>query len=193
MLSTEAPNVVCWFSRLQMMTARNSHAFSAVRMLGIAVLAFLPALRGFAADAVLTIASPQGTVALTADDFRALPHTEVTATDPHMKMEHRYSGVPMRDLLAKVGAPMGDKLRGPALQLAVVVHSKDGYSTLFALAEFDDAFSDRTIMLVDSQDGKPLPENSGPLRVVAQGDKRAARWARMVTSIELTGLPEKAH
>lgn len=129
---------------------------------------------------------------LTLEEFRALPHSDVTATDPHLKMEHRYSGVPVRDLLARLGAPMGDKLRGPALQLAVVVRSEDGYSTLFALAEFDDAFSDRTILLADSEDGNPLPVNSGPLRVVAPGDKRAARWARMVNSISLMHLPGKA-
>jgi DMSO/TMAO reductase YedYZ molybdopterin-dependent catalytic subunit len=164
---------------------------SMARVLGAALMASLLALPTHAAETVLTVISPEQTLTLTADEFRALPHSEVTATDPHMKAEHRYSGVPLRDLLAKLGAPLGDKLRGPALQLAVVFHSKDGYSTLFALAEFDEAFSDRVILLADGEDGKPLPENAGPLRVVAPGDKRAARWARMVTSIELVRLPEK--
>jgi hypothetical protein len=109
----------------------------------------------------------------------------MTATDPHENKQHRYSGVLVRDLLAKVGAPMGEKLRGSALQLAVVVHSKDGYGTLFALAEFDPAFSDRDLLLADSEDGAPLAANAAPLRLIAPGDKRAARWARMVTSIEI--------
>jgi hypothetical protein len=155
--------------------------------LGLAIL--LPAVRGVAAEPVLTLSSADQTITLSAEQFRALPHTDLTATDPHLKVEHRYSGVSVRDLLAKVGAPLGEKLRGQALQLAVVFHSKDGYASLFALAEFDDSFSDRTILLVDSQDGKPLPEGAGPLRVVAPGDKRAARWARMVTSIDVRPLP----
>ncbi len=153
----------------------------------------LPALRGFAADVSLTVISPDQTITLTAEQFHAMPHTEMTVNDPHLKLDHRYSGVPVRDLLAKVGAPLGEKLRGQALQLAVVFHSKDGYATLFALAEFDDAFSDRTILLADTEDGKPLPDNAGPLRVVAPGDKRAARWARMVTSIEVLRPPVKSH
>jgi hypothetical protein len=164
-----------------------------LRLAAFALLASLPASRGIADETALTVASSEQTLTLTADQFRALPHSEVTATDPHLKAEHRYSGVPVRDLLAKVGAPMGEKLRGPALQLAVVFHSKDGYTTLFAMAEFDEAFSDRTILLADSEDGKPLPENAGPLRVVAPGDKRAARWARMVTSMELVHLPGNTH
>jgi DMSO/TMAO reductase YedYZ molybdopterin-dependent catalytic subunit len=117
--------------------------------------------------------------------LRALPHREISATDPHENKQHRYSGVLVRDLLSMFGAPMGEKLRGPALQLAVVVHSRDGYGTLFALAEFDQAFIDRELLLADSEDGAPLPANAAPLRLIAPGDKRAARWARMVTSIEV--------
>lgn len=164
-----------------------------LRMVAVALLAIVPALRAVAAETALTIVSADQAITLTADQFRALPHTDLTANDPHLKLDHRYSGVPVHDLLARVGAPLGEKLRGQALQLAVVFHSKDGYATLFALAEFDDAFSDQTILLVDTEDGKPLPENAGPLRVVAPGDKRAARWARMVISIELIRLPEKSH
>jgi hypothetical protein len=157
-----------------------------------ALLAALLPLGARAADPFLTLVSADQTLTLSADDFRALPHTVVTATDPYLKVEHRYSGVAVRDVLAKIGTPLGEKLRGPALRTLVTVHSKDGYAVLFALAEFDAAFSDRVILLADSQDGKPLPEAAGPLRVVAPGDKRAARWARMVTSIEVTYLADKA-
>jgi hypothetical protein len=155
-------------------------------------LAFATAAAGFAGEPALKIISAGATVALTADDLKALPHVELTATDPHEKKEHLYSGVPVRDLLAKVGAPLGEKLRGKALQMAVLVRSRDGYTTLFALAEFDDAFSSRTVLLADSEDGKPLAANSAPLRLIAPGDKRAARWARMVTSMEIVS-PGAAH
>jgi len=32
----------------------------------------------------------------------------------------------------------------------------------------------------------PVPENAAPFRLIAPGDKKAARWARMVTSLEIT-------
>ncbi len=140
------------------------------------------------AEAALKIVAGAQTVSLTAEEIRQLPHVELSATDPHQKQTHLYSGVPVRDLLAKVGAPLGERLRGAALRMVVVFHSADGYQTAFALAEFDEAFSDRQLLLADAQDGRPLPENSGPLRVVAAGDKRAARWARMVKSIELISV-----
>lgn len=147
---------------------------------------------GFAADPALKMVSAGQTIALTSQELGLLPHTELTAFDPHEKKEHRYSGVPVRDLLSKVGIQFGEKLRGPGLRLAVMVRSKDGYSTLFALAEFDDAFSSRTILLADGEDGKPLEQHFGPLRLIAPGDKRSGRWARMVTSIEVVQFPAPA-
>ena len=154
---------------------------SVVRALLLLLLA--PGLR--AAGPVLTVAGPDKALAFTAEEFAALPHLEVSALDPHGGATHRYSGVAMREILARAGAPLGDSLRGKSLQLVVVVHSRDGYSIAFALAEFDPAFSDRSILLADEQDGKPLPADSSPLRVIVPGDKKAARWARMVDAVEI--------
>ena len=117
-----------------------------------------------------------------------MAHREVTAYDAHEKRSHTYSGVPVRDLLARAGVEFGEKLRGRGLRLAVLVRCRDHYDVVFALAEFDDAFNGRTILLADLEDGKPLPPAQGPLRLVVPGDKRVARWARMVTSLEVTAV-----
>ena len=63
--------------------------------------------------------------------------------------------------------------------------TRDNYEVAYALAEFDEAFSDRTILLVDRQDGQPLFPGTGPVRLLLPGDKRPARWARMVSSLEI--------
>jgi hypothetical protein len=149
-------------------------------------LSFLLLAAGLRAAApVLTVTRPDKTLTFTAEEFAALPHSEVTAVDPHGGASHAYSGVAMVEILGRVGAPLREKLRGKALQLVVVAHSRDGYAIAFALAEFDPAFNDRSILLADTQDGKPLPDNASPYRMIIPGDKKAARWARMVTSLEL--------
>jgi DMSO/TMAO reductase YedYZ molybdopterin-dependent catalytic subunit len=154
-----------------------------------ALLALAP-LR--AADSpALTVSGGGQTLTYSLADFAALPHLEVTALDPHAKEQHTYSGVLVHDLLAKVGMPGGDALRGALLRQAVIVHASDGYATLFALAEFDENFSDRTILLADRQDGRPLPPNAGPLRLIVPHDKRAARWARMVQALEIVSIAGK--
>jgi DMSO/TMAO reductase YedYZ molybdopterin-dependent catalytic subunit len=162
-----------------------------MRFLRLSLLAFVlvvPALRGLAAEPVLKIVSPEKTLAFTAEAFAALPRTEVKLVDHHDQKERSFSGVAMRELLARAGAPLGDKLRGQAHLTGVIVRCKDNYAVLFALAEFDENFSARTIVLADKENGKALPPSAAPLRLVAPGDKRGARSARQVTAIEIVPL-----
>lgn len=80
---------------------------------------------------------------------------------------------------------MAERLRGPALQLAVVARAKDGYAVVFALAEFDESFSARTVLLADAEERNPPSDKAAPLELVAPGDQNAARWARMMASLEI--------
>jgi hypothetical protein len=127
-------------------------------------------------------------VTLTAEDIAALPHQTITTVDGHDHKSHAYSGIPVRDLLARVGVSYGDKMKGGQLRLAVIVRSSDGYVITYAAAEFDAAYRPTTILLVDGEDGAKESPNVGPFRLVAPGDTRPARWARMVTSLEVVAL-----
>jgi hypothetical protein len=158
---------------------------SSLRRAAGPILALLTVLGLRAAEPALTISYDGQSTAFAAADLALLPHQDVTAFDAHEKQNHLYSGVPARDLLAKAGLPFGEKLRGKFLRLAVIAHTRDNYDIVYALAEFDDAFNNRTILLVDRQDGQPLPDGQGPVRLFIPGDKRPARWARMVTSLEV--------
>jgi hypothetical protein len=141
-----------------------------------------------AAEPALKITASGKTLVFTTEEFAALPHQEIIAVEPHGQKERHYTGVAVHELLLRAGAPFGDKLRGSALQLAVIARSRDGYAIVFALADFDEAFSNRTILLAEKEDGQPLPENAAPFRLIAPGDKKAARWARMVTSLEVVAV-----
>ncbi len=94
-----------------------------------------------------------------------------------------YSGVPVGAILTKAGAPLGKDLRGQNMAIGVIAKAPDGYQVLFSLTDFDPAFSDRTVLLVDKRDGKPLDSHEGPLRLVVPGDKRHARWVRGITRL----------
>ncbi|GAB3641844.1 molybdopterin-dependent oxidoreductase [Spirosoma arcticum] len=121
---------------------------------------------------------------LQAADLKAMPHTDVTATDRDGK-EHRYSGVSLFDLLRQAGATLGGELRGKNLTKYIVVRAIDGYEVLFALPEIDPDFATRTILLADSVDGTTLPTGVGPYRIVVPGEKKPARWVREVKAIEI--------
>lgn len=125
-------------------------------------------------------------VSLTPAELAAMPH--VTLTVSVEGKTHTYAGVPLTQLLARVGAPSGAALKGAALSDVVIVTAKDGYAVALALAETDPLVRKDQIILADAADGAPMPDGLGPYRLVVEGDQRGARLARMVVSIELRQL-----
>lgn len=121
---------------------------------------------------------------LQAAELKAMPHTDVMATDRDGK-ERKYSGIPLVDLLKQAGATLGADLRGENLTKYVIVKAVDGYEVLYALPEIDPEFTTRTIILADSVDGAPLAKGVGPYRMVVPGEKKPARWIREVKSIDV--------
>ncbi len=116
-------------------------------------------------------------------DLQQYPQTEVTRKDRDGK-DHTYSGVVLAAILQKAGVTLGADLRGENLTKYVLVTASDNYQVAFALAELDKSFTDRTIILATSVDGKPLGAD-GPFRIIVQDEKKPARCIKMVTSIKV--------
>jgi hypothetical protein len=76
-------------------------------------------------------------------------------------------------------------MRNGAVALALVVEASDGYRAVFSLTEIDDAPADRTALLADSRDGKPLGPPEAPLRLIVPSDSRPTRWVRQVTTLRI--------
>ncbi len=158
------------------------------KLLLIVVLAFPSLASGQPAPSVaptLQVTGPGGqTITLNARDLDAMPRETIIVTDE--KGHHvTYEGVPVNEILRRVGTPSGKDLRGKSLTLYLLVAASDGYHAVFALAELDPVFSDRKILLVDLRDGKPLAANEAPFRIVVPDEKRHARWVRNVTSLTI--------
>jgi DMSO/TMAO reductase YedYZ molybdopterin-dependent catalytic subunit len=128
---------------------------------------------------------------LTLAELKAMPRTKATAKD-HDGATHEYEGAALQAVLAKAGAPQGGDLRGKNMTLCVVAEARDGYRAVFSLAEMDGDFAGEQIIVVDTVDGKPLGAEQGPLRLVVPGDKRQARWVRMLKQIVICKVPEAA-
>lgn len=105
--------------------------------------------------------------------------------------EYQYEGVAIVDILQKAGLKFGEALRGKALATYVLVEAADGYQAVFALPEFDPPTKDRLILLADQQ-GAAFPATSGPLKIIAPGDKTHARWVRQVKSLTVVRAPKSA-
>ena len=120
----------------------------------------------------------------TENDLANLPRSSITA-GAHDEKPSLWEGVSLAELLRRAGAPTDKQLRGREMAKFVRVTAADGYQVIFSLTELDAAFGDRNVLLVDRQDGHPLSQKDGPLRLVVMGDKRPARWVREVESIEV--------
>jgi hypothetical protein len=174
---------------------RPGRSLSASFVLSIATVAGMAAALGARPALVIGADEPrehvltlQGTtgepVRISESEFKKLPHVEVEAVD-HGGKKVRYSGVPLRVLLDKVGVPSGEKLRGRWMGAYVAVDALDDYRAVYALGELDPWLSERTIILADTRDGKPLDKRHAPFQVVAPGEKRPARWVFMVREIRV--------
>ena len=100
----------------------------------------------------------------------------------------RYEGWLLKDVLRAAEAGPVDSLRGPALRRLVVFVGRDGYRIVMTLAELDATLGNTSVVVVERQNGAPLTEEIGPLRVLVVGDSRASRWVRQVARIELVDL-----
>ena len=142
-----------------------------------------------APDAQLRVLAPHhDPVTLSGTDLKAMPHMTVIIHNSHTKVHETYSGVRVSDLLAKVGTPLGNDLRGKALAQYIVATGSDGYQTVLALGEVDPTFHPGEVLVVDTMGGKPLDTHSGPLQLVVTEDKRPARSVRNLVQIELKAV-----
>ena len=139
------------------------------------------------ADGVKLTGIDGQSVTVSAADLAAMPHMAVTLQLEGGRSE-ACQGVPLTDLLQKVGAPQGKALKGPELADVVQVGAVDGYRVALALAETDALMTANKIVLADACAGHPLAAPEGPLRLVVGGQLRPARSARQVTWIAVSRL-----
>ena len=133
----------------------------------------------------LTIKTYDGkTLTLSPEELAALPHKSVSVFNAHSKANETYSGVPLADLLGKVGVPLGESVRGKLFLTGVVASGMDGYGVLYSLAEVDPSIHTGDVIVADTLDGKKL-DKDGAFKMVSSEERRPARWVRNLTSISV--------
>lgn len=115
-------------------------------------------------------------------DLSKMPRKEASLKDKDGSV-HVYTGVSVQDILAKAGAPSGKELHGENMSKYLLARCTDGYQVLFSLAELDASIADKKVIIADTIDGKPLSESKGPLRIVAEGEKKPARSSYQLESL----------
>lgn len=130
----------------------------------------------------LKITFGEKSATFTPAQLTAMPQTTVTVYNEHTKASETYSGVPLMDLLAQLGVPTTP--RGKDLRLYLVAVGSDEYEAVYAVAEVNPSLHDATVIVADTENGKPLAAD-GPLKLVASRDKRPARWVRNLAVVRV--------
>lgn len=133
----------------------------------------------------LTVRGVDGkAVTLSPEDIAALPHKTVSVFNTHTKANETYSGVALTDLLARVGVPRGENVKGKLFMNAVVAEGTDKYAVLYALAEVDPSIHTGDVIVADSVDGHKLGSD-GAFKMVSTEERRPARWVRNLSAISV--------
>lgn len=153
----------------------------------------IPGMMVSAADTLQLWAGSSQLITLTSSDVKAMPHITVTVHNPHANADETYSGVRLTDLFTKtrLGAPLGNELRGKALSGFIIATGSDGYQAVLALAEIDPSFHPGEVVVADTMNDHPLDAHSGPFKLVVTEDKRPARSVRNLVSLELKMADER--
>ena len=125
---------------------------------------------------------------VTAELLNGLP--EVSARLNVHGVTHECSGPKLTDVLAVLGLPHGEALRGKALTRTVKIDAKDGYEIVFSLAEVDPTLGNTPVIIAVRCDGKLLDAKDGPYRLVVPNDHRPARSMRQVDTITFLNSSE---
>lgn len=136
----------------------------------------------------LTIRGLDGkSITLSSEELSAMPHKSVSVFNEHAKVNETYSGVPLSDLLAKVGVPLGEKVRGKLFLTGIIAEGTDKYEVLYTLAEVDPSIHTGDVIVADSVNGHKL-DKDGAFKIVSSEEKRPARWVRNLTAISVIAV-----
>ena len=141
------------------------------------------------APTAVTVRGLGGQVAsFTAADLGRMPQERLTLT--HMGRTSQYAGPELASLLRQVDAPLGARMHGAAVAVVVLATASDGYRVALSLGEVDpELHGGAKVILADEEDGRPLPPDEAPARLVIEGDVRPARDVHSIATLELRQLP----
>jgi hypothetical protein len=151
-----------------------------------AALLLVPATpaRGQAPPPLQLVSEAGITTEIPLDSLRRMPQVELRG-QIHDGPELVFRGPALDAVLALAGAPQGHDLRGQALRLVVLAEARDGYAVVYSLAELSPDLGARRGIVAIEQDGQPLGEKDGPMRIVLEGEKRPARWIRQLERLRI--------
>lgn len=130
---------------------------------------------------------------LTTAELAKLETSRVDWTDK--RGAHSGVGVRLDKVLLHLGFGEGatgpktnPKVKHAGLRAAVIATAPDGFEAVFSVGELLETLGATTAFLVWEMDGKPLPPELGPYRLVVATDKGSSRSIHQVVKVRVVDL-----
>ncbi|MEP7287338.1 MAG: molybdate ABC transporter substrate-binding protein [Chloroflexota bacterium] len=129
---------------------------------------------------------------LTVDDLKnsyTAQKVDVTYLSGDKSVTASFTGVYLRDLLDAVQVNFNADVKNDKISLFIIGTGSDGYQATIAYAELDPDFGNQPIIVAYEQDGKPIADKEGAIRLIVPGDKRGGRYVSGLVSLEVRDAP----
>lgn len=131
-------------------------------------------------------------ITVTADDLRnnySSQTVDVTFLSGQDTVTTQFTGVPLWQLISAAQPNLNVDISNDRLSLFIVVTAKDGYQAVVSWGEIDPEFGNQPILVAYEENGAPIADEQGPIRLVVPGDGRGGRYVSGVVNISLRDAP----
>ena len=95
------------------------------------------------------------------------------------------TGIPLRALLEAASPKFPAQTKHPEARFIVLASGKDGYTVAFSWPDLMSDVGDQEVFLTWDANGKALPAEEGPMRLIVPGDKKPMRWVYSLVSVQV--------
>ena len=107
--------------------------------------------------------------------------------------KHVYRCIALISLLKAAGVPADlkmdpkadPKMKSYSLRFVAVAHGRDGYVVTFSLAELLPDIGNRHVWVALDEDGQPISDQDGPIRLLSPDDQKPARGVHQLAEITI--------
>jgi molybdate transport system substrate-binding protein len=117
---------------------------------------------------------------------------DVTYMSGEESVSTSFTGVRLWDILSSAQPNFNADVRNDKLSTFIVVTASDGYQAVIAWGEIDPEFGNQPILVAFEQEGAPIADEQGPIRLIVPGDMRGGRYVSGIVNISLRDAPTVA-
>jgi len=129
---------------------------------------------------------------LTADELRdrfSAQTVDVSYLSGTETFTASFTGVPLWQVISAAQPNLNADVSNDRISTFIVVTGSDGYQAVIAWGEIDPDYASQPILLAFDQDGAPITDERGGVRLVVPTDGRGGRYVSGVANISLRDAP----